>query len=246
MSAEATAWVWRNSRWRGSNHVRFLLHLAVADVVNDVHDNLFWMAQGSLAEKVGCRRATVSEWIQEAVDVGLLEVVDASTDRAGQPNVYRFVYVDEGVRSPDRGCTVTVQGGVRSPYTKLKTQHNRTKDDTATTTAQRVVDAWVQATNRDSSRVKVNAKRLAAVRARLSEGYSEDDLVAAARGIACSSWHMGDNPDRKRFDDLLVAIRDGERVERFRDLFLGADAGDDRRPGSVTAQAMRRRTGDGS
>lgn len=86
-------------------------------------------------------------------------------------------------------------------------------------TAERVMEAWVEATGRSAGKVKLNAKRRAAVAARLREGYTEQDLIAAARGIAMSAWHTGDNPDGKKFDDLLVAIRDGERVERFRDIF---------------------------
>jgi hypothetical protein len=86
-------------------------------------------------------------------------------------------------------------------------------------TAERVMEAWVEATGRSARKVKLNAKRRAAVAARLREGYTEQDLIAAARGIAMSAWHAGDNPDGKKFDDLLVAIRDGERVERFRDIF---------------------------
>ena len=86
-------------------------------------------------------------------------------------------------------------------------------------TAERVMEAWVLATGRSPGKVKLNAKRRAAVAARLREGYTEQDLIAAARGIALSAWHTGDNPDGKKFDDLLVAIRDGERVERFRDIF---------------------------
>ena len=86
-------------------------------------------------------------------------------------------------------------------------------------TAERVMEAWVEATGRSAGKVKLNAKRRAAVAARLREGYTEQDLIAAARGIAMSAWHTGDNPDGKKYDDLLVAIRDGERVERFRDIF---------------------------
>lgn len=93
------------------------------------------------------------------------------------------------------------------------------RDNSVAAVAQRVLDEWVFATRRDSAKVKMNAKRLAAVRARLKEGYTEDDLVAAVHGISKSAWHCGDNPSRKRYDDLLVAIRDGERVEKFRDLY---------------------------
>ncbi len=102
-------------------------------------------------------------------------------------------------------------------------------------TAERVMEAWVLATGRAPGKVKLNAKRRSAVAARLREGYTEEDLVAAARGIALSAWHTGDNPDGKKFDDLLVAIRDGERVERFRDIF---EAGGERGKMSATDQVM--------
>jgi hypothetical protein len=97
------------------------------------------------------------------------------------------------------------------------------------------MQAWVAATGRAPGKVKLNAKRRAAVAARLREGYTEEDLIAAARGIALSAWHTGDNPDGKKFDDLLVAIRDGERVERFRDIF---EAGGERGRMSSTDQVM--------
>lgn len=240
MSAEATGWVWRHSQWNGQ-HVKFLLHLAVADVVNDVHDNRFWMSQAALADKVGCARGTVNEWLREAVECGALEVVQHN-DQAGKPNVYRFVFsLEGGVSTDDRGCQPGVQGGVSTGDTKHKSELNRTQEDAVSAVAGRVLTAWVQATGRDPARVKMNSKRLGAVKARLNEGYTEDDLTAAVQGIALSAWHMGDNPDRKRFDDFLVAIRDGERVERFRDLHVaGGDGGGDR-GGSAVAEALRRR-----
>jgi hypothetical protein len=102
-------------------------------------------------------------------------------------------------------------------------------------TAERVMEAWVAATGRAPGKVKLNAKRRAAIAARLREGYTEEDLIAAARGIALSAWHTGDNPDGKKFDDLLVAIRDGERVERFRDIY---EAGGERGKMSSTDQVM--------
>ena len=97
------------------------------------------------------------------------------------------------------------------------------------------MEAWVAATGRAPGKVKLNAKRRAAIAARLREGYTEEDLIAAARGIALSAWHTGDNPDGKKFDDLLVAIRDGERVERFRDIY---EAGGERGRMSSTDQVM--------
>lgn len=226
MSAEATGWVWKHSPHKG-HHVKFLIHLAVADVVNDAHDNQFWMSQESLASKVGASVRSVNGWFSEAVDSGLVQcVVDNS--RAGKPNCYRFLMPQGGTQPLRTGYAAIAQGGTQPLRTELELELKVTTtskevaknaEEETTAVASRVVAAWVDATGRDPRRVRVNAKRLREVKARMREGYTEGDLVAAARGIALSPWHMGDNPDRKRYDDLAVAIRDGERVEKFRDLF---------------------------
>ena len=58
MSAEATGEVWRTSPYRG---VLFTIQLAIADVVNDAHDNEFWMRADALAVKARTSRRTVME-----------------------------------------------------------------------------------------------------------------------------------------------------------------------------------------
>lgn len=219
MSAEATAWVWRCSPWRGQ-HAKFVLHLAVADVVNDAHGNEFWMSHSALAAKVGCCRETVARWFAEAIEAGLVSL-KRDGSRAGGSNCYVFLFAG-GVTSDHRGCDLKSQGGVTSDHTELKRELKGTQ---TSNDAQIVFDAWVAATGRDAARAKLNAKRVQAVKARLREGYSLDDLVAAVRGIALSAWHQGENPDGKKYDDMLVAIRDGGRVEKFRDLF---ESGGDR------------------
>jgi hypothetical protein len=217
MSAEATGIAWRSSPWKGQ-HAKMLVHLAVADVVNDVHVNEFWMSHSALAEKVGCRRATVSEWFAEAVELGFVVVLEDNS-KAGRPNRYRLLD-GPGVYADRTGVSADRTGGVRSPYTELKiTKENSSTTREVAEVAERVLAAWVEATNRDAARTRLNAKRVKVVERRLKEGYTEDDLVAAVRGIALSPWHRGENPDRKRYDDMELALRDGGRVEQFRDLF---------------------------
>lgn len=240
MSAEATGWVWRHSPWKGE-HAKFLLHLAVADVVNDAHGNEFWMSQANLAEKAGVSREWICKWFGEAIDAGLVELVRSGAE-SGKANCYRLLM-------PLGGCDLSSQGGVNPVHRGCESSSHitkeRTKEGTKTSLfanegseaeeeerglteiAQRVLSEWVNAVGKEPGRVKMNAKRLAAVKARLKEGYTEEDLIEAVRGLGQSAWHMGNNPERKRYDDLLLAIRDGERVERFRDLY---EAGGDVMP----------------
>lgn len=311
MSAEATGWCWKHSPFKGS-HGKFLCHLAVADVVNDAHGNEFWMAQASLAAKVGVTRSTVSEFFADAIEFGLCELVDDNSKR-GKANRYRLhmplpVISDEkgvsahptptpsegvgspdrGVGSSDRGVSAQPTGGVGSPDTELKGTQEGTQvelnppqpppqagvesgqGDTDAFAASlfdeevelaeidaeerrgslkvveggrfenaldrreqeharnekeiieicnAVLDAWCDAVGRDRARVKLNGKRRRQICARLNEKYEPADLIAAVRGIAYSAWHMGDNPEERRYDDLDIALRSGDRVEKFRDLY---------------------------
>ena len=119
-------------------------------------------------------------------------------------------------------ATVSSLLGVSQPFVEkvaAQTGQTRTTIRSYAAVAENVLDAWVVATERNPKRTRLNQKRTAAVRARLREGYTEDDLIAAVRGIGLSAFHRGDNPEGKRYDDMLVAIRDGERVETFRDLY---------------------------
>lgn len=101
MSTDATGWVLRHSPHKGAT---LLVHLAVADSVNDLHDNEFWMGQERLALKTRLSRGTVSGALTELVAGGYLErlspdpVETARWDGAGRagdgrPVRYRFVFV---------------------------------------------------------------------------------------------------------------------------------------------------------
>jgi hypothetical protein len=187
------------------------------------------------------------QWFTETVVRELPESVDSTDDR-------KPVSGPIGEKTDDRKPDLGFPGAIISTKSQDYKETNTYVDETLSLpprselqlvsvgeitknagTAERVMEAWVEATGRAPGKVKLNAKRRAAVAARLREGYTEEDLIAAARGIALSAWHMGDNPDGKKFDDLLVAIRDGERVERFRDIY---DAGGERGKMSATDQVM--------
>lgn len=49
--------------------------------------------------------------------------------------------------------------------------------------------------------------------------YGAEDVRKAIKGCTYSSFHMGQNPARKRYNDLELILRDAPHVEQFLDLF---------------------------
>lgn len=87
MSAEATGWVWKHSPYSGA---QLLVHLAIADVVNDTHDNEFWMSRSALAEKARVARSTVNETLSDMVERGLLLMLESGAEQR-RPSRFQFV-----------------------------------------------------------------------------------------------------------------------------------------------------------
>lgn len=112
MSAEATGWVWANSPFDGATR---LVHLALADVANDLHDNTVWASQATIAKKTHCVRQTVNASLAELLEQGYLELL---TECVGRPNKYRFLFpkvssqATGGVVSDDRYLSNLTTGGV--------------------------------------------------------------------------------------------------------------------------------------
>lgn len=118
MSAAATGLVWEHSPYRGAT---FLVHLAMADVVNDAHGNEFWMAVPGLARKCRLNRRTVTEAIATMVADEYLERLE-SGQAEFKPSRYRFAVeklAASGVTDPGGGATDPSYGGVTDP-TELK------------------------------------------------------------------------------------------------------------------------------
>lgn len=111
MSAEATGYVWEQSPYTGP---RFIIHLAVADVVNDTYGNEFWMSTDNMALKTRTSRRTVQRAFDEFVENGDLVIVRSATQRT--PTTYRFVFRNhEPVDNSDSGVSHSHSGVSASP-----------------------------------------------------------------------------------------------------------------------------------
>lgn len=93
MSAEATGWVFKHSPMQ---HADFLVHLAIADSVNDQYDNEFWASLQTLADKTRLNRDTVRTAMRKLQDVGLLVALEQVPGRTTR---YRLLMPDPAAPS---------------------------------------------------------------------------------------------------------------------------------------------------
>jgi hypothetical protein len=96
----------------------------------------------------------------------------------------------------------------------------------AATDVQMVFDHWVSVhrTPRRGPKPVLGDKRKSKI-AKAIRDYGVEICLQAISGCAMSDWHMGDNPRRKRYDDIELILRDSAHIERFATIF--AEGGED-------------------
>lgn len=77
----------------------------------------------------------------------------------------------------------------------------------------RVFDHWKEVMERP--RARPTDEKRAKVYDRLSEGYTEQDILDAIDGCSYSDFHMGENDQGKRYNCITLICRNGENLERF-------------------------------
>lgn len=86
--------------------------------------------------------------------------------------------------------------------------------DAARGVTERLVNLWN--TGRTSGKtVRVTPKRLSKVRARLKDGFSEDELVLVVKKLLESAWHQGDNDRNWKAAGPEWVLASTEKVEEW-------------------------------
>lgn len=102
-----------------------------------------------------------------------------------------------------------------------KTRQDKKKRTTSSgkppTEADRVFDAWVEATGKNPNQVKFTAERRRLINARLKD-WPLVDLIDAVRGWRHSPHHRGENEQQRTYNDLSLLLRNADKIEGFRDL----------------------------
>jgi hypothetical protein len=112
MSAEASGFVWKRSPYKGPT---FTVHLAIADTVNDLHEEQFWMSVAKVARKARLSPNRTRNAIHELLEDGYLELVHEANMAEYRPNTYRFIFKGVQVDAPTvEGATT--RDGVGLPH----------------------------------------------------------------------------------------------------------------------------------
>ncbi len=102
-----------------------MVHLAVADVVNDAHGYEFWMTSDALAAKTRTNPGNARKYLAALVADGLLEVLDPGGGR-NRATRYRFLFPIP--RSRDAVCP---EEAVDAETAKPRNEHAKPRRDNA-------------------------------------------------------------------------------------------------------------------
>lgn len=87
MSTEALKWVIANSPYEGAF---LLVHIVIADAVDEAHENKLRLSEAALAQKARCSARTVQRAKAQMISDGFLDLIDNS-HAPGKANLCRFL-----------------------------------------------------------------------------------------------------------------------------------------------------------
>lgn len=106
-----------------------------------------------------------------------------------------------------------VEYSATSLFTSIKyTLHRIRFDGTASEETSEVFKVWLDSLP-EGSRRKLTPERRIKIQARLRE-YPFPDVLAAVRGWVYDEWS-----DRPKHNDIVILLRNGRQLEKFRDMF---------------------------
>jgi uncharacterized phage protein (TIGR02220 family) len=100
---------------------------------------------------------------------------------------------------------------------------------------------WCDVMGKSISTSKLTPKRDKAIKARLKEGYTIDQIKAAIDGCRADPFSMGKNDRQKHFNDVELICRTGEKLESF---FVGSVEPEQQQFSQVTQKNINNTKGD--
>ena len=94
--------------------------------------------------------------------------------------------------------------------------------DVPEATVVEVFDLWGEVHGK-SRAILSPERRRAICKALVSHG--RETTFNAIHGCSLSSWHMGQNPSGRKYNDICLILRNAEKIEGFAELFVGVSSG---------------------
>jgi len=111
------------------------------------------------------------------------------------------------------GSPLSIELESKSSETEKEIIYVETEEDGLRKKAREVYDHWRDVMSFPTR--KFAGERVTKTEARLREGYSVSQLKAAVDGCRLSEYHMGENDQRKKYNDLDLICRSAVKVDGF-------------------------------
>lgn len=197
MSAEALGWVFKHSPYTGA---ALIVHLALADVANEMCDNEIWARQREIARKARVGRQRTNEILSQMVADGLLVVLEDNAS-IGKTNRYRMQFpglpmvYGGGVAVDDRGVPRMTTPPVAVDDTHKETNMNTTGNPLVSPTgdtrpevySRAFLDAWAAYPRKMAKKAAWKAWRATVTRWKRDGDDVRSKMVSAARNYAAAT-----------------------------------------------------------
>lgn len=117
------------------------------------------------------------------------------------------------------------EGGVGETLTPKESSNNNNPQRNVKNSAvvEEIFDYWVEVMGKVKSRTVLTESRKRKILGAL-KNYSVEDLKSAILGCSLSPFHMGENEQSKRFDNLSLIFRDADKIEKFMEFAVNPPA----------------------
>ena len=78
-----------------------------------------------------------------------------------------------------------------------------------------IFNYWLNVMSKPSALTKLTPKRATAIKNRLKDGYTPEQIKSAINGCSKDAFSMGQNDRNKAFNDIELICRTGEKLEGF-------------------------------
>lgn len=162
--------------------------------------------------------------LRELRATGYMRLIEHRDEQSGV--IVRYEYLVRMRPLPD--SPDTAQPHTANPHTTEKTVEDRRREPKAPRTPPKggsehlrtIFEAWKGATGRNGT-TALDRKRIRAIKDRLDEGFTPEQLVQAVEAIPRSDFHAGRDPktqgktdaELKRLSELTLHLRDAQHVE---------------------------------